>query len=60
MTYDESILLVIGISHNTSTISEREIFQINRKEIRKALGYFKSISGIEGTVIVSTCNRLEF
>ena len=60
MISDELKLLVIGISHRTSTIAEREIFQIDRKEIRSALRYFKSIPEVEGIVIVSTCNRLEF
>ncbi len=60
MKNDELQLVVVGISHKTSTISEREIFQINRKEIHGALSYFKSLPEVEGVVIVSTCNRLEF
>ncbi|HKB87668.1 MAG TPA: glutamyl-tRNA reductase [Ignavibacteriaceae bacterium] len=60
MKDDELRLVVIGISHKTSTISEREIFQINRKEMRGALNYFKSLEEVEGVVIVATCNRLEF
>lgn len=53
-------LVSIGISHKTSTISEREKFQIDKKEIHSALQYFKSMSEVGGTIIVSTCNRLEF
>jgi glutamyl-tRNA reductase len=53
-------LFVVGINYKTSTVSEREIFQINRKEISSALNYFNSRKEGEGTVIVSTCNRLEF
>jgi len=53
-------LFVVGINYKTSTVSEREIFQINRKEISQALNYFDSKEEVEGTVIVSTCNRLEF
>jgi glutamyl-tRNA reductase len=60
MMSDELKLVVIGISHKTSTVSEREIFQINRKKIREALIHFKSIESVEGVVIISTCNRLEF
>jgi len=52
--------VVVGMNHKTSTIAEREIFQINKKELRSALNYFKSRNEIEGVVIVSTCNRLEF
>ncbi|MGB5530787.1 MAG: glutamyl-tRNA reductase [Ignavibacteriaceae bacterium] len=53
-------LFVLGINYKTSTVSEREIFQINRKEISRSLNYFNSREEVEGTVIVSTCNRLEF
>ena len=53
-------LVVVGINYKTSTISDREKFQINRKEIPQALNYFNSRKEVEGTVIVSTCNRLEF
>ena len=60
MIPDEPKLLVIGTSHKTASIYEREKLQINRKEIRGVLDYFKSFDGVEGAVIVSTCNRLEF
>jgi len=53
-------LFVVGINYKTSTVSEREILQINRKDISSALNYFNSRKDVEGTVIVSTCNRLEF
>ena len=60
MNSEELSLVVIGISHKTSGISEREIFQINRKKIPEAVNYLKSLTEVEGIVIVSTCNRLEF
>jgi glutamyl-tRNA reductase len=60
MNSEELSLVVIGISHKTSGISEREIFQINRKKIPEAVNYLKSITEVEGIVIISTCNRLEF
>ena len=53
-------LFVVGINYKTSTVSEREIFQINRKEISHSLNYFNSREEVEGVAIVSTCNRLEF
>ena len=53
-------LVVIGMNHETSTISEREIFQINRTEIPDALKYFQSHDSVEGSIIVPTCNRIEF
>jgi glutamyl-tRNA reductase len=53
-------LIVVGINHKTSTIPEREVFQISKKEISGALNYFYSRKEVEGVVILSTCNRLEF
>lgn len=53
-------LFVVGINYKTSTVSEREIFQINRKEISRSLNYFNCRKEVEGVAIVSTCNRLEF
>jgi glutamyl-tRNA reductase len=53
-------LSVIGISHKTSSISEREVFQVDKKQIPDSLNYLKSVKGVEGVVIVPTCNRLEF
>ena len=34
-------LFVVGINHKTSTISERELFQIGKKEISGALELFQ-------------------
>jgi glutamyl-tRNA reductase len=53
-------LFVVGINHKSSTISEREVFQLSKKEISGALNYFHSREEVEGIVIISTCNRLEF
>ena len=53
-------LVVIGISHKTSTVNRREPFLINRNEIPSALNYFKSVSEVEEIVLISTCNRMEF
>jgi len=53
-------LFVVGINYKTSTVSEREIFQINRKEISHSLNYINSREEVEGVAIISTCNRLEF
>jgi glutamyl-tRNA reductase len=53
-------LFAVGINHKTSSISDREVFQIGKKEISGALKYFKSRKEVEGVVIISTCNRLEF
>ena len=53
-------LAVAGINYRTSTLFERELFQISRKDIPEALNYFMCRNEVEGIVILSTCNRIEF
>ncbi len=53
-------LVVCGINHKTSTLSEREPLQINREEIAEAHAIFLEIGGVRESTIVSTCNRVEF
>ncbi len=53
-------LVAAGINYRTSTISEREPFQINKEEIKSSLLRFKSSDSVGGVVIVSTCGMLEF
>ena len=60
MNNEISKLVVVGINHRTSMLSEREKFQINKKKIPEALNYLVGTGEVEGAVIVSTCNRLEF
>lgn len=52
-------LALVGISHRTSAIDERERFVIERKEIPDALKGISSYEGVESVVILSTCNRFE-
>ena len=52
-------LLVCGISHLSSTLEEREKFQLNHKEIPKALKTFLSLDGVKEVALLSTCNRFE-
>lgn len=52
-------LAVCGISYNTATLSEREPFQIIRKNLVPALKELQSIRGVKECMILSTCNRFE-
>jgi glutamyl-tRNA reductase len=56
----EIALSAIGINHKTSSVAEREQFQVPRREIPAALGIFKDMEKVEGAMILSTCNRCEF
>jgi len=53
-------LVVIGISHKTASISDLELFQLNKNETGDALKHLKSSNSVEGVAIISTCNRVEF
>ena len=53
-------LSVVGISHKTSNIEEREPFQIPRKEFPNAMKSLISLDGVEGVILIATCNRVEF
>jgi glutamyl-tRNA reductase len=60
MSIQTNQLVVVGINYKTASIAERELFQINKKEMPAVLNYFNSKPGIDGVVIISTCNRVEF
>lgn len=51
---------VVGVNFRTSRIEEFESLQILRKDIFKLLQNFRERNDVEGVVLLSTCNRLEF
>jgi len=53
-------LAVCGINHKTSSLEQREPLQIGHDEIARATAVFGDLNGILESVIVSTCNRIEF
>ncbi len=48
-----------GIDHNLAGIDVRTVFSFTKKKMEEALGYLKEVPGIDGCVILSTCNRME-
>ncbi len=56
----KTTLSVVGINHKTATIEQREKFECGRKEIPDCLKTLFSYPEVEGAVMVTTCNRLEF
>ena len=52
-------LIVIGISHKTAPVEIRERFSLTRTQLRESQGQLKESDGVEGIVILSTCNRME-
>ena len=53
-------LVVCGISYNNSTLEQREPLQFGHDEIARANAAFNGVSGVMESLIVSTCNRIEF
>ena len=53
-------LVVCGISHKTSTLDEREPVQIGNDELARANALFGSLPMVMESVIITTCNRVEF
>jgi glutamyl-tRNA reductase len=53
-------LSLIGINHKTSSVEEREKYQINKKDLKATSEKLHDYTGLESILILSTCNRLEF
>ncbi len=52
-------LLVIGINHNTASVELREKVAFGPDKLSEALGQLSADSHVNGSVILSTCNRTE-
>lgn len=52
-------LITVGTNHNYSPIKFRERISFSKKALKNALGFLIDETGVDGAVIVSTCNRVE-
>ncbi|MDW6017798.1 glutamyl-tRNA reductase [Vibrio plantisponsor] len=52
-------LLAIGINHNTASVELREKVAFGPEKLSEALGQLSADSHVNGSVILSTCNRTE-
>jgi glutamyl-tRNA reductase len=50
---------MIGIDHSVAEIDIRMIFSFTKKHTAEALQKLRQVKGIEGCVLLSTCNRME-
>ena len=48
-----------GIDHSTAEIDVRTVFSFTKKSMAEAIERLKQIQGVEGCVLLSTCNRVE-
>ncbi|MCL9781913.1 glutamyl-tRNA reductase [Vibrio sp. S4M6] len=52
-------LLAIGVNHNTASVELREKVAFGPEKLSEALNQLAADSNVNGSVIVSTCNRTE-
>ena len=50
---------MIGIDHTLAGIDVRTVFSFTKKKMAEALEVLRKVPGIEGCVLISTCNRME-
>ena len=60
MQKKEHQIVVIGINHRSAGIEQRELLEIEKKEIKNSLLEIFGDENVEGVLILNTCNRLEF
>ncbi len=51
--------VIVGLNHRSASLEIREKMSFKSSEMGKALQDLNKYPGIQGTVILSTCNRLE-
>jgi glutamyl-tRNA reductase len=53
-------LVLCGINHKSSSLEQREPMQLGVEDVPAALSVWADQPGVYETVIISTCNRVEF
>lgn len=52
-------LLLVGLNHRTAPVDVRERLTISESQLPATVMDLKSISGVDGAAVLSTCNRVE-
>ncbi len=52
-------ILCAGLNHHTAPVEIRERFAVGGRDLGAVLDAVREIEGIDGAVVVSTCNRVE-
>jgi glutamyl-tRNA reductase len=52
-------LILVGLNHRTAPVAVRERLNISEAQLTHALAEVKSLSGVSGAALLSTCNRVE-
>jgi len=53
-------VLCLGLSHQTASVEVRERFAVSESQLPRISREIGALPGIEESVVVSTCNRVEF
>ncbi len=51
---------MIGVDHTKADIDVRSVFSFTKKKLQEAYAYLRGFREISGSVILSTCNRMEW
>lgn len=52
-------ICMVGIDHNRADVDVRALFSFTKKNAAAAMEQWKKVPGLQGCVILSTCNRME-
>lgn len=52
-------LMLVGVNHRTAPVEVRERLSVAEYKLNEVLGSLRSLSGVDGAAVVSTCNRVE-
>lgn len=52
-------LLLVGVNHRTAPVEVRERLSISDARLGEAVANLRTVAGIDGAAILSTCNRVE-
>ena len=52
-------ILLLGANHKTAPVEIREKIALNKAQIKALVPQIKKLPGVEGTIVLSTCNRME-
>jgi glutamyl-tRNA reductase len=52
-------LVLVGVNHRTAPVEVRERLSIAEKQLGAAIAKLRTIDGVDGAALLSTCNRVE-
>ncbi|MBR2831496.1 MAG: glutamyl-tRNA reductase [Oscillospiraceae bacterium] len=53
-------VMMIGVDHNRANLDVRGVFSFTKKMMEEAYARARELSAVSGSVILSTCNRMEW